>query len=120
MTVLTSLAIGFVLSLIFLFLRGSLAFIFTQSEEVAKAVSDLSSLLAFSLLLNSVHQLISGIPVGLALGILLSMQVKGVWIGMLFGTFVQTVVILTWKTDWDKQVTLARNLANKWLVRDVE
>jgi len=31
---------------------------------------------------------------------------QGIWIGMLFGTFVQTVMLITitFKTDWDKQV----------------
>lgn len=31
---------------------------------------------------------------------------QGIWIGMLFGTFVQTIVliIITLKTDWNKQV----------------
>uniref|UniRef100_A0A6P4AVD4 Protein DETOXIFICATION n=1 Tax=Ziziphus jujuba TaxID=326968 RepID=A0A6P4AVD4_ZIZJJ len=145
LTVLTSLSIGFVLFLVFLFLRGSLAYIFTENEAVAKAVADLSSLLALSLLLNSVQPVLSGvavgagwqstvayvnlacyylvgIPVGLVLGYLLNMQVKGVWIGMLFGTFVQTVVLLiiTWKTDWDKQVTLARSRVNKWIIADNE
>ncbi|KAF3441475.1 hypothetical protein FNV43_RR15389 [Rhamnella rubrinervis] len=139
--VLTSLSIGFVLFLIFLFLRERLAYIFTENEEVAKAVADLSPVLAVSLLMNSVQPVLSGvalgagwqstvayvnlacyylvgIPVGVVLGYVFKMQVNGVWIGMLFGTFVQTVilVILTWKTDWDKQVTLARNRVDKWVV----
>ncbi|KAF3441476.1 hypothetical protein FNV43_RR15390 [Rhamnella rubrinervis] len=145
MTVSTSFSIGFVLFVIFLFQRGSLAYIFTESDEVAKAVADLSLLLAVSFLMNSVQPVLSGvalgagwqstvayinlacyyvigIPVGVVLGYVLNMQVKGVWIGMLFGTLVQTVVliILTWKTDWDEQVTLARNRVNKWFVADGE
>ncbi|KAK4857740.1 hypothetical protein QYF36_005592 [Acer negundo] len=42
----------------------------------------------------------------------------GVWIGMLFGTFVQTVVliIITWRTDWDKQVAIAHRRVSAWLV----
>ncbi|KAJ4721373.1 Protein DETOXIFICATION [Melia azedarach] len=30
----------------------------------------------------------------------------GIWTGMLIGTLVQTIVliIITWRTDWDKQV----------------
>ena len=36
------------------------------------------------------------------LGIIL----EGIWIGMLFGTFVQAIVLtfITYKTDWDEQV----------------
>ncbi|KAK9289336.1 hypothetical protein L1049_007491 [Liquidambar formosana] len=145
MTVITSFAIGFVLFLLFLFLRGSLAYIFTTSREVAQAVAGLSPLLACSLLLNSVQPVLSGvavgagwqsivayvniacyyllgIPIGVVLGYVFNMQVKGVWIGMLFGVFVQTVVlvIITYRTDWDKQVSLAQKRTNKWFVADVE
>ena len=60
MTVLTSFVIGFLLFLFFLFFRGRLAYIFTESEEVAKAVADLSPLLAVSILLNSVQPVLSG------------------------------------------------------------
>ncbi|ONH94682.1 hypothetical protein PRUPE_7G026300 [Prunus persica] len=141
--VLTSLSIGFVLFLLFLFLRERLAYIFTTNDEVAKKVAELSPLLAFSILLNSVQPVLSGvaigagwqsivayvniacyyligIPIGAVLGFLLHLQVKGVWIGMLFGTFVQTIVlvILTCKTDWEKQVTIARNRVRKWNVRE--
>lgn len=139
-----SFAIGFVLFLLFLFLRKRLAYIFTNDEEVATMVSNLSPLLAFSILLNGVQPVLSGvalgagwqstvayvniasyyligIPVGVVLGYPLKLQVQGVWIGMLFGTLVQTVVllILTYKTDWDKQVTLARSRVNKWEVTDI-
>ncbi|XVF06715.1 hypothetical protein REPUB_Repub06bG0074600 [Reevesia pubescens] len=140
-TTLTSLAIGLVLFVVFLCLRGRLAYIFTESEEVANAVADLSPLLACSILLNSVQPVLSGvavgagwqsivawvniasyyligIPIGVVLGYVFDMEVKGVWIGMLIGTLVQTIVlvIITWKTDWDKQVVLARSRVNKWLV----
>ncbi|KAM1750239.1 hypothetical protein FF1_008462 [Malus domestica] len=101
-------------------------------------VAELSPLLAFSILLNSVQPVLSGvalgagwqkyvayvnlgcyyiigIPVGVMLGYPLKMQVKGVWIGMLFGTLVQTIVliILSYKTDWDKQVQIARSRVSR-------
>jgi MATE family multidrug resistance protein len=60
-TVLTSFAIGFVLFLIFLFLREKLAYIFTPNPDVANAVGDLSPLLSISILLNSVQPVLSGI-----------------------------------------------------------
>ncbi|KAH1105776.1 hypothetical protein J1N35_009544 [Gossypium stocksii] len=140
-TTLTSLCIGCVLFVLFLFLRGRLAYIFTESEEVANAVADLSPLLACSILLNSVQPVLSGvavgagwqsivawvniasyylvgIPIGVVLGYVFKMEVKGVWVGMLLGTFLQTVtlIIITWKTDWDKQVLLARSRVNKWFI----
>lgn len=61
MTTLTSFSIGLVLFLIFLFLRGSLAYIFTENDEIAKAIADLSLLLAVSLIMNSVQPVLSGI-----------------------------------------------------------
>ncbi|XP_050224713.1 protein DETOXIFICATION 21-like [Mercurialis annua] len=144
-TVLTSFTIGFSLFVVFLFLKGQLAYVFTENGKVVDAVADLSPLLAFSILLNSIQPVLSGvavgagwqsvvayvniacyyligIPVGVVLGYVFGMQVKGVWIGMLFGTFTQTIalIIITYKTDWDKQVNVARNRINKWYVRESE
>ncbi|KAF9587670.1 hypothetical protein IFM89_004502 [Coptis chinensis] len=144
-TVLTSLSIGIVLFVFFLLFRGRLAYIFTNSEEVAKEVGRLSPLLACSILLNSVQPVLSGvavgagwqsivayvnlacyyligIPLGVVLGYLLHLQVTGIWIGMLIGTAVQTIVLLiiTWRTDWDKQVTLAQQHVKKWVVPEFE
>ncbi|XP_031280362.1 protein DETOXIFICATION 21-like [Pistacia vera] len=127
--VLTSFIIGLVLFVFFLLLKGRIAYIFTNSHEVASVVADLSPLLAFSILMNSVQPVLSGVsvgagwqsivayvnlscyylvglPVGVLLGYVAHFGVKGVWMGMLLGTFVQTIVliIITWRTDWDKQV----------------
>ncbi|KAF7147937.1 hypothetical protein RHSIM_Rhsim03G0044900 [Rhododendron simsii] len=127
-TVLTSFLIGVVLFVLCLIFRGLIAYIFTENSEVVAAVASLSDLLAWSILLNSVQPVLSGVaigagwqsivafvnlgcyylvgvPVGAVLGYVFDFQVKGVWIGMMFGTFVQTVVLLiiTCKTDWDKQ-----------------
>ncbi|KAJ0014437.1 hypothetical protein Pint_20797 [Pistacia integerrima] len=59
-TTLTSFAIGCVLFLVFLLLKGRLAYMFIDNNEVAKAVADLSPLLAFSILLNSIQPVLSG------------------------------------------------------------
>ncbi|KAI3939779.1 hypothetical protein MKW92_012565 [Papaver armeniacum] len=136
---LTSLTIGVVLFVFFLFYRGRLAYIFTTDEAVAAAVDKLSPLLAISILLNSVQPVLSGvavgagwqsivayvnlacyylvgIPLGMILGYLINFQVTGIWMGMLVGTAVQTVVLvtITWRTDWDNQVVVARNRVRKW------
>ncbi|KAJ8528544.1 hypothetical protein K7X08_022236 [Anisodus acutangulus] len=139
--VITSFVIGFILFLFFLFLRGRLAYIFTESEDVAEEVDHLSPLLAFSILLNSVQPVLSGvavgagwqsivayvnigcyylvgIPVGIVLGYVFELQVRGVWVGMLFGVLAQTTVLLviTLKTDWDKQVLIAQQRVKKFFV----
>ena len=69
----TSLTIGFVLFIFFLFFRGRLAYIFTESRQVAAAVADLSPLLAFSILLNSIQPVLSGIflPLNLCLQLII-------------------------------------------------
>ncbi|XP_054816131.1 protein DETOXIFICATION 21-like isoform X6 [Prosopis cineraria] len=125
--------------------RERLAYIFTTNQQVAVAVGDLSPLLAFSILLNSVQPVLSGvavgagwqsivayvnigcyyiigIPVGVVLSKVLHLQVKGIWMGMLFGTLVQTIVltIITCKTDWDEQVLLARRRVDRYSVDDEE
>ncbi|XP_020261983.1 protein DETOXIFICATION 21-like [Asparagus officinalis] len=136
-----SLSIGSVLFVLFLLFRGSLAYVFTEDGEVASEVAVLSPLLAFSILLNSVQPVLSGvavgagwqsvvayvnvtcyyligIPLGIVLGYLIGYQVKGIWIGMIFGTLVQTIVLIciTWRTNWDNQVTIAQARVNKWLI----
>ncbi|ESQ33478.1 hypothetical protein EUTSA_v10009778mg [Eutrema salsugineum] len=138
--ILTSLSIGIMFFFVFLFLRGRVSYIFTTSEAVAAQVADLSPLLAFSILLNSVQPVLSGvavgagwqeyvtyvnlacyylvgIPSGVFLGYVIGLQVKGVWLGMLFGIFVQTCVltIMTLQTDWDKQVYLSLKRLNRWV-----
>nr|KYP64009.1 Protein TRANSPARENT TESTA 12 [Cajanus cajan] len=128
-TVVTSFTIGFVLFLFFLFFRERVAYVFTSNEDVVIAVGDLSPLLAISLLLNSVQPVLSGvavgagwqsivayvnigcyyiigIPIGMVLGNIFNWKVKGIWIGMLLGTLIQTIIliIITCKTNWDEQV----------------
>lgn len=58
--VFTSLLIGCALFIIFLFLRGRVAYIFTDDQDVIDTVADLSPLLSFSILLNSVQPVLSG------------------------------------------------------------
>ncbi|KAJ4780117.1 Protein DETOXIFICATION [Rhynchospora pubera] len=137
--VLNSSTIGSILFVAFLLFRGKLAYIFTEDMNVAKAVAHLSPLLAFSILLNSVQPVLSGvavgagwqsvvayvniacyylvgIPLGALLGYGFKFHVEGIWVGMLLGTFVQTIVlvVLTMRTDWNKQVTIAKDRINKW------
>ncbi|KAJ3684335.1 hypothetical protein LUZ61_013499 [Rhynchospora tenuis] len=137
--VINSSIIGSILFVFFLLFRGKLAYIFTEDMNVAKAVAHLSPLLAFSILLNSVQPVLSGvavgagwqsvvayvniacyylvgIPLGALLGYGFKFHVEGIWVGMLLGTFVQTIVllVLTMRTDWNKQVTIAKERINKW------
>ncbi|ERM95823.1 hypothetical protein AMTR_s00060p00071170 [Amborella trichopoda] len=125
---LTSMSLGCVLWVLFIVFRKQMAYIFTNDEQVREAVINLSILLAFSVRLNSVQPVLSGvaigagwqskvayvnitcyyvigIPLGLVLGYVLERGVKGIWIGMLCGTGAQTMVLafMTYRTDWNKQ-----------------
>jgi len=63
--VLTSLTIGCVLFVLFLLFRGRIGYVFTNSSKVIRAIADLSPLLAFSILLNSVQPVLSGASVSI-------------------------------------------------------
>ncbi|KAK9290341.1 hypothetical protein L1049_008508 [Liquidambar formosana] len=139
--VLTSLTIGVLLWALVLAFRQSISYIFSNSIEVAHAVADLSILLGFTLLLNSIQPVLSGVavgagwqstvayiniicyyliglPFGLLLGYVAKLTVKGIWMGMIGGTLVQTIVLIycTWKTNWDKQVSIAKARVNRWAI----
>lgn len=56
----TSLLIGMVFWILCLVFGNNLGYLFTRDEQVVKAVSDLSILLAFSMLLNGIYPVLSG------------------------------------------------------------
>ncbi|OVA13765.1 Multi antimicrobial extrusion protein [Macleaya cordata] len=138
----TSLAFGILIWALVLGFRHSFSYIFSASTEVADAVSELSILLGFTLLLNSVQPVLSagvavgagwqgivayvnivcyyliGIPIGVLLGYVAQLGVKGIWMGMIGGTMVQTLVLIyfTYKTDWEKQVSMAQAHVNRWAI----
>ncbi|KAI3511256.1 hypothetical protein L1887_18404 [Cichorium endivia] len=138
----TSITIGTFFFVLFLVFGRKLAYFFTDDESVADTVADLSILLSFSVLLNSIYPVLSGmaigaglqgtvaiinlvcfyligIPMGALLGYLTNLQVKGIWIGMIGGIVTQTLVLLylSWKIDWDDQVKKAGERLNKFYVR---
>ncbi|KAJ4807073.1 Protein DETOXIFICATION [Rhynchospora pubera] len=137
----TSTFIGFVLLLLIVFFCQKIAYLFTTSDAVADAVIDMTPLLAITILLNSMQQVLSGaavgagwqtlvayvnvacyylvgVPLGVILGYVIGYEVKGIWMGMIFGTLIQTLVLLliTLKVDWDKEVGIAKSRVNKWFL----
>ncbi|KAL8095115.1 hypothetical protein AgCh_036538 [Apium graveolens] len=106
---------------------------------------DLSVLLGVSVFLNSIYPVLSGvavgaglqgtiaivnlvcyyligIPVGIFLGYVVGLQVKGIWIGMICGIVCQTttVCVITWRTNWDVQVQKASERLNRFYVKSGE
>ncbi|WOL06559.1 protein DETOXIFICATION 27-like isoform X1 [Canna indica] len=131
-SVATSALIGLFFWVLIVAFHDKYAFIFTSSEVVAEAVDTLSLLLAFTVLLNSIQPILSGVavgsgwqalvayvnigsyyvvgvPVGVLLGWMFNLGIWGLWVGMIGGTSVQTLIliILTMRCDWDKEARKA-------------
>ncbi|XVF61543.1 hypothetical protein PTKIN_Ptkin08bG0138100 [Pterospermum kingtungense] len=139
-SVVTSIIIGIFFWILIMIFHDKFAFIFSTSEPVLKAVSKLSLLLAFTILLNSVQPILSGVAVGsgwqsyvayinlgcyyligVPLGFLMgwgfNLGVMGIWAGMIFGgTAIQTLIlaIITMRCDWDKEAEKASMHVKKW------
>ncbi|ESR50524.1 hypothetical protein CICLE_v10031503mg [Citrus x clementina] len=137
-----SACLGVICWILCLIFDRQISYLFTTSEEIAEEVSKLSVLLSFSLLLNSVQPVLSGVAVGAGMqstvafvnlgsyyfvgvptGVLLAyvanLGVTGLWIGLLGGIVIQTIILsfIIWRTNWDDQ---ASQRLNKWLLKPSE
>ncbi|KAF7823135.1 protein DETOXIFICATION 40-like [Senna tora] len=135
--------ISVIIAILVLALRHVVSYAFTEGEVVAAAVSDLCPLLAITLILNGIQPVLSGvavgcgwqalvayinvgcyyvvgIPLGFLLGFYFNMGAKGIWLGMIGGTLMQTLILIyvTFRTDWDKEVTEAKKRLSKWNHQD--
>ncbi|PPS15730.1 hypothetical protein GOBAR_AA04839 [Gossypium barbadense] len=134
-SVVTSILIGIFFWLLIMILHDKFALIFSASDPVLKAVTNLSFLLAFTVLLNSVQPILSGVAVGCGwqsyvayinlgcyylIGVPLwgfHLGVMGIWGGMIFGgTAIQTLILalITLRCDWQKEAEKANLLLQKW------
>ncbi|KAL5718568.1 Protein DETOXIFICATION 29 [Ranunculus cassubicifolius] len=137
--VIYSSLIGIILSLTLIISRSQYPYAFTSSPDVRKLVNNLTPLLAFSVLINNVQPVLSGVaigagwqasvayvnvgcyyvfgvPLGLILGYKTNLGVMGIWIGMLSGTVVQTCILfsMTARTDWNKEASDAGVKIKRW------
>ncbi|KAJ7974158.1 Protein DETOXIFICATION [Quillaja saponaria] len=144
-TVFQSLLIGIFFMVIILIARDHIAIIFTSSETLKKAVSQLAYLLGVTMILNSVQPVISGVaigggwqalvacinlgsyyifglPFGFLLGYKANLGVKGLWGGMISGTALQTLLLLfvLYKTNWNKEVEQTTERMRKWGGQDIK
>jgi len=135
----TSMLIGLFFWCVILYFNDRIALLFTSSEVVLAAVHDVSVLLAFTILLNSVQPVLSGVavgsgwqalvayvnigsyylvgvPLGVVLGWPLRFGVGGIWSGLIGGTAVQTLVLayLTARCDWDEEAKKASTRMRVW------
>ncbi|KAL0911338.1 hypothetical protein M5K25_019472 [Dendrobium thyrsiflorum] len=136
-----SFIISLVIVAIILYTRDYISYIFTEGETVARAVSDLCPLLAVTIVLNGIQPVLSGVAVGcgwqafvayvnvgcfyfvgIPAGILLGFDfglglgAKGIWSGMIGGTFIQTLILLwvTFRTNWSNEVEKAQKRLEAW------
>ncbi|KAI3745380.1 hypothetical protein L1987_58491 [Smallanthus sonchifolius] len=142
---LCSFVICLICAIVLLALRHVVSYVFTDGETVANAVSELTPLLAVSILLNGIQPVLSGVAVGcgwqafvayvnigcyyvvgVPLGSLLAFKfdlgAKGIWSGMIGGMTMQTVILLwvTFRTDWNIEVEKARNRVKQWNLKKEE
>ncbi|XP_028751774.1 protein DETOXIFICATION 40 [Neltuma alba] len=136
---LISFIISVIAAIVVLALRDVISYAFTGGEVVAAAVSDLCPLLALAIVLNGIQPVLSGVavgcgwqafvayvnvgsyygvgvPLGSVLGFYFKLGAKGIWLGMLGGMFMQTIILtwVTFRTDWNKEVNEAAKRLNKW------
>ncbi|CAK7337221.1 unnamed protein product [Dovyalis caffra] len=95
----TSIIIGVWFWLLCLIFGKDISHFVTSDEEVAETMASLAVLLAFSILLNSVQ--------------------PGLWMGLLSGVIVQTLILsyVIWRTDWDEQVNMATERLGRWYLK---
>ncbi|TVU22653.1 hypothetical protein EJB05_32368, partial [Eragrostis curvula] len=134
----TSLFIGIFFCALTIVLHDKIALLFTTSAAVLNAFDKLYVLLAFTVLLNSIQPVLSGVAVGsawqskvayinigcyylvgLPMGILLewcfNLGVMGIWGGMIGGTAIQTLIlaIITVRCDWEMEAMIASTRMHK-------
>ncbi|KAL8166055.1 hypothetical protein V2J09_007554 [Rumex salicifolius] len=135
----TSIAIGVVCFAAVLATRDWFPYLFTTSEAVAELTSQLAILLAFTVLLNSLQPVLSGVaigagwqaivayiniacyyvvglPAGIVLGFTFDLGAAGIWGGMIGGICLQTLilVVIVSLTNWRKEASEAESRVRKW------
>lgn len=135
----TSVAIGIVCMIIVFATRDYFPYLFTSSDAVAKETSKLAILLGFTVLLNSLQPVLSGVavgagwqaivayiniacyyivglPAGILLGFTFDLGAEGIWGGMLGGICLQTIilVVITSLTNWNTEAEQAESRVKRW------
>ncbi|KAH9324797.1 hypothetical protein KI387_004975 [Taxus chinensis] len=137
--VLTALLIGFICMGIILATKDEFAVLFTNSKVVMETVSNMAALLGVTMVLNSVQPVLSGVavgggwqaliayvnigcyyvigvPLGLLLGYKFDLGAKGIWMGMISGTALQTaiLIVITLFTNWNREAAQAYDRVKVW------
>ncbi|KAJ0096229.1 hypothetical protein Patl1_16060 [Pistacia atlantica] len=130
---------GLLFSMVLIITRNDFPALFSSDTDVQELVKELTPLLALCIIINNVQPVLSGvavgagwqaavayvnigcyyiigIPLGLILGYKLDMGVRGIWIGMMSGTAIQTCILfgMIYKVNWSEEATIAENKIKKW------
>ncbi|GMY11418.1 Protein DETOXIFICATION [Fagus crenata] len=120
-SVVTSLLISIIFWLMIMIFNNKISLLFSSSEPVLEVVDKLTVLLAFTILLNSVQLVLSGVAVGSVwqsyvayINLVCYYLIGGIWAGMIFGgTVIQTLIlsIIIIRCNWEKR---ALKHVQKW------
>ncbi|KAK1316545.1 Protein TRANSPARENT TESTA 12 [Acorus calamus] len=116
-----SMVLGVIIFTLFLVFGKIMPYAFTRSVEVANMVTGIAIGAGWQGVVAYVNigcYYVIGVPLGILLGYLTNLQIKGIWMGMMCGIGAQTLVLLylNWRTDWDAQVEKAKARLNRWFV----
>ncbi|CAI0463505.1 unnamed protein product [Linum tenue] len=137
--VISSFMVGIALALLLILTRDHYPALFSNDLAVQRVVTKMTPLLALCIVLNNVQPVLSGvavgagwqavvayvniasyylfgIPLGLILGYKSDMGITGIWLGMMAGTAVQTLVLywMIYKTNWNEEASNAGDQIRKW------
>ncbi|XP_071709321.1 protein DETOXIFICATION 31-like [Rutidosis leptorrhynchoides] len=137
--VVSSFLIGLLLAIILIIFRHRFPSLFSENAQVQGVVYKLTPLLATCIVINNIQPALSGvaigagwqavvayvniacyyifgIPLGLSLGFVVNMGVQGIWIGMMTGTMVQTMILFwfVYATNWNKEAAIAGRRIKEW------
>ncbi|XP_072961438.1 protein DETOXIFICATION 16-like [Typha angustifolia] len=129
-----AIAEGLIVGLALVLLRGIWGYVYSNEEEVVKYVAIMLPILATSHIFDGIQSVlsgvargcgwqkigafvnlgayyISGIPSAILLAFIFHLGGKGLWIGIICGTFPQVLIYLaiTLRTDWEKEARKAKD-----------
>ncbi|XP_009793955.1 protein DETOXIFICATION 33-like isoform X1 [Nicotiana sylvestris] len=130
--VVTSMIVGVFFTAAVIAAKNHFPVLFSSKPEVIKETSKLGYFLAATIILNSIQPVLHGVavgagwqfsvaiinivcyyviglPIGACLGYLANFGVEGIWSGMLFGSLLQTVILLLkmFRTNWHEEAIQA-------------
>ncbi|KAL6614440.1 hypothetical protein ACP70R_036710 [Stipagrostis hirtigluma subsp. patula] len=135
----TSVAVGLIFTAIALAARKQMPRLFADDDVLVKETAKLGYLLAATTFLNSIQPVLSGVAIGAGwqslvafvniacyylvglplaavFGFKLKLNATGIWVGMLIGTVLQTVILfaILARTKWQKEAMLAEERIRVW------